>query len=69
MKIKKKQKQKQKKTKKKNKQTNKQTNKNNKNNNSSKNQKARYHESSKMQIEYSQRKYSDNKKISKNEVH
>ena len=52
-----------------NKKTNKQTNKNNNNNNSSKNQKARYHESSKMQIEYSQRKYSDKKKISKNEVH
>ena len=62
MKIKKKKQKKQKKT-------NKQTNKNNNNNNSSKNQKARYHESSKMQIEYSQRKYSDNKKISKNEVH
>ena len=68
MKIKKKNKKTKKKT---NKQTNKQTNKNNNNNNnsSSKNQKARYHESSKMQIEYSQRKYSDNKKISKNEVH
>ena len=60
----------QKKKQKKQKKTNKQTNKNNNNNNnSSKNQKARYHESSKMQIEYSQRKYSDNKKISKNEVH